>query len=390
MNLDAIQEQLRALQLDGWLFFDHHRRDPLAYRILGLDPASHVTRRWYYFIPADGTPVGLVHRIESKMLDGLPGDRILYSRWSEQTAGLAKMLGGRQRVAMQFSPLCAIPYISLVDGGTIDLVRSTGVEVVSSAELIQHFEARLDQVGYETHMEAGRRVDRIRAAAFELIRARTQNGGSVSEYEVQSFLRQRFAEQGLVTDGGPIVGVNANAGNPHYEPSAEQSLPIQSGDFVLLDMWAKLDQPDAVFYDITWTGYCGRSAPAKFTAVFDVVKAGRDAAIAKVLATIANGTDLRGFEVDDAARHAITAAGYGDWFTHRTGHSIGREIHGNGANMDNLETHDERRVLPWSCFSIEPGVYLDDFGVRSEIDIFVRENSAEVTGEMQDALVLLA
>lgn len=389
MDLGAIQEQLRAQSLDGWLFFDHHHRDPLAYRILGLNPGKHVTRRWYYFIPAQGTPIGLVHRIESGILGALPGDRIQYSRWPEQTSGLAKLLSGRQRVAMQFSPLCAIPYISLVDGGTIDLVRTTGVEVMSSAELIQHFEARLDQVGYDTHKEAGRRVDRIRAAAFDLIRERTRNGGSVGEYEVQSFVRQRFAEEGMVTDSGPIVGVNSNAGDPHYEPCAEQSQPIKSGDFVLLDMWAKLDQPDAVFYDITWTGFCGREVPEKIKAVFHIVKAGRDAAIQRVQSAFSAGTDLRGFEVDDAARDVITSAGYGDQFTHRTGHSIGRDIHGNGANMDNLETHDERRVLPWSCFSIEPGVYLHDFGIRSEINIFVRD-SAEVTGEVQEALVLMA
>ena len=390
MDLAAIQEQLRALRLDGWLFFDHHRRDPLAYRILGFQPAGHITRRWYYFIPAQGEPVGLVHRVEPGMLAALPGDRIPYSRWSEQTTGLAKLLHGCRRVAMQFSPLCAIPYISLVDGGTIDLVRAAGVEVVSSAELIQHFEARLDQAGYDSHIEAGRRVDAIRAAAFQLIRERVHNGGSVGEFEVQSFIRQRFADQGMLTDSGPIVAVNANAGNPHYEPSAEHNLPIRSGDFVLLDMWAKLDRPGALFYDITWTAFCGASAPRKFTEVFDVVKAGRDAAIARVQTAFATGADLRGFEVDDAARDVITAAGYGDQFTHRTGHSIGVEIHGNGANMDNLETHDERRVLPWSCFSIEPGVYLDDFGVRSEIDIFVRGQSAEVTGEMQTALLLLA
>ncbi len=390
MNVLEIQEQLLQQDLDGWLFFDHHRRDPLAYRILGFDPQQHITRRWYYFIPAKGEPVGLVHRIEAGMLDSLPGDRIQYSSWPEQVNGIRSLLGNRKKVAMQFSPLCAIPYVSLVDGGTIDLVRSAGVEVVTSAELVQHFEARLSQAGFDTHMEAGKRVDQIRSQAFQLIASRIANNGSIGEFEVQQFIRNRFAEAGLITDSGPIVGADENAGNPHYEPNEHKSATIRQGSFVLLDMWAKLDHPGAVFYDITWTGYCGDAPTAAIRHVFDVVTSGRDAAIATVQKGIAEGLDLRGFQVDDAARSVITAAGLGDKFTHRTGHSIGTDIHGNGANMDNLETHDERRIIPWTCFSIEPGVYLPEFGVRSEVNMFVLDNSAVVTGEIQRELVRIA
>jgi Xaa-Pro aminopeptidase len=389
MNLEAIQEELRRQKVDGWLFFDHHQRDPLAYRILGLSLTRQVTRRWYYFIPSSGAPRGLVHRIEAAMLETLPGDRIEYSSWSEQVEGLRRLLNGAHRVAMQYSPDCAIPYVSLVDGGTIDLIRHQGVDIVSSAELIQHFEARLDAAGLQSHLEAGKRVDRVRAQAFQMIGERVGSGSGIDEFAVGQFVRERFRAEGLVTDHGPIVGVNANAGNPHYEAAAGSSRPINRGDFVLLDMWAKLDQPGAVYYDITWTGFCGAAPPERIGTVFEIVKTARDRAIEKVRSSFAAGQTLRGFEVDDAARQYIESRGFARNFTHRTGHSIGPEVHGNGANMDNLETHDDRKLMPWSCFSIEPGIYLDDFGVRSEVNIFIDDNSARVTGEIQRALVLI-
>jgi Xaa-Pro dipeptidase len=389
MNVAEIQEELRKEKLDGWLFFDHHQRDPLAYRVLHFTPASHVTRRWYYWIPAIGEPRGLVHRIEAGILDAVPGDKIRYSSWSEQVAGLGSLLGGARRVAMQYSPMCAIPYVAMVDAGTVELVRSLGVEVVSSAELIQHFEARWSPAALESHLEAGRRVDRVRALAFDMIRQVTRDGGTVEEFAVKQFVREGFAKEGLFTDHGPIVGVNANASNPHYEPTAEVTSPIRSGDLVLLDMWAKLDSPGAVYYDITWTGFCGDRPSDAMLNVFGVVSGARDAAIHRVRDAIAAGQDLRGFEVDDAARGYISSRGFGEFFVHRTGHSIGEDVHGNGANMDNLETHDERRVAPWTCFSIEPGVYLKDFGVRSEVNMFVGAKEARVTGEIQRELVIL-
>lgn len=389
MDIVAIQQELRKEELDGWLFSDHHQRDPLAYRVLGITTQGPATRRWYYFIPAGGEPRGLVHRVESGMLDAVPGEKVRYSSWIEQVAGLRDLLAGCHRVAMQYSPRCAIPYISMVDAGTVELVRSTGVEVVSSAELIQAFEARWTPFAFESHLEAGRRVDQTRREAFEMIGRHTHGGGSIQEYEVKQFILDRFARAGLFTGHGPIVGVNANAANPHYEPSREVSSPIRRGDFVLLDMWAKLDQPDSVYYDITWTGFCGDSPREEILKVFEIVRGARDAAIRRVQEAVAAGQPLRGFEVDDAARKYIEARGLGRYFTHRTGHSIGQDVHGSGANMDNLETHDERRIMPWTCFSIEPGIYLDNFGIRSEVDLFVDEREARVTGEVQSELVLI-
>ncbi len=389
MNVAEIQEKLREEKLDGWLFFDHHQRDPLAYRVLNLTPAGPVTRRWYYFIPAHGEPRGLVHRIEAGTLDSLPGEKTGYSSWKEQVDGLGRLLANSRRVAMQYSPRCAIPYVSMVDAGTVELVRDTGVDVASSAELIQHFEARWDAQALESHLEAGRRVDRVRREAFAMIGEHTRNGGSVQEFAVQQFVRERFKQEQLFTDHGPIVGVNANASNPHYEPSETVSQPIRNGDLVLLDMWAKLDQPGAVYYDITWTGYCGGAAPDEMRKVFEIVRGGRDQAIERVKSAVSAGREIRGFEVDDAAREYIQSLGYGQYFIHRTGHSIGQETHGTGANMDNLETHDERKIVPWTCFSIEPGVYLKDFGIRSEVNVFVGEHEARVTGEVQTQLVII-
>ena len=389
MQLEKIQEQIRNQNLDGWLFFDHHLRDPLGYRVLGIAPTGAPTRRWYYMIPAEGEPRGLVHRIERGVLGGLPGERIAYSKWTEQVEGLRRLTAGLRRVAMQYSPLCAIPYVALVDAGTVELVRSLGVEVASSAELIQAFEARWTPEALESHLEAGRRVDRVRAEAFALIHERTRNGAPLREIDVKGFVREGFARAGMVTDHGPIVGVNANASNPHYEPTEEETAPIRAGDWVLLDMWAKLDRPGAVYYDITWTAFCGDHPTEEMRKVFGIVRDARDAGIERVKSAIAAGYPLRGWEVDDAARGVIEGAGYGQYFTHRTGHSIGEEVHGSGANMDNLETHDERRVMPWTCFSIEPGIYLEEFGVRSEINLFVGEGEARVTGEIQREMALL-
>lgn len=389
MQIEKIQQEIRNQKLDGWLFFDHHVRDPLAYRVLGLNPPRTPTRRWYYLVPAQGEPRGLEHRIERNMTASLPGEKIPYSSWSEQTEGLRKITSGLKRVAMQYSPLCAIPYVAMVDAGTVELVRSLGLEVVSSAELIQTFEARWNAQQLEMHLEAGRRVDRVRADAFALIHERTRNGAPLTELEVKLAVRDGFSKAGLVTDHGPIVGANANASNPHYEPTEQSHAPIRPGDWVLLDMWAKLDQPDAVYYDITWTAFCGDHPSDRMRQVFGVVTGARDAAIQRVIDAKKEGYPLRGFEVDDACRGVIQAAGFGEYFTHRTGHSIGVEVHGNGANMDNLENHDERSVSPWTCFSIEPGVYLPEFGVRSEVNMFVGENDARVTGQIQREMALL-
>lgn len=376
MRITEIQAALREAGLDGWLFFDHHLRDPLAYRVLRFEPPRMVTRRWYYFIPAQGEPRGLVHRIEAGMLNALPGDKIVYSGWRKLDEGLRQLLAGARRVAMQYSPNGAVFTASLVDGGTLEHIRSLGLEVASSADLLQHFEARWSAEQLESHLEAGRRVDAIRRAAFEAIRP------GVREHAIQQFILEAFDRAGLFTDHGPIVAANANASDPHYEPTAERSAAIQPGDVVLIDLWAKLKQPGAVYYDITWTGFYGPTVPDRVQRVFEIVrdarKKGSDTARA----------GLAGFEIDDAVRGHIATAGYGDYFVHRTGHSIGEDVHGAGANMDNLETHDTRRLIPHTCFSVEPGIYLPDFGIRSEVNVYLNaDGTARVTGEEQTELV---
>lgn len=388
MNLSAIQDAIREEGLDGWLFFDHHVRDPLAYRVLGLPLDLHVTRRWYYFIPAQGEPRKMVHRIEAGHLDGLPGSKAVYSSWDTQRDGLIALLKGAKRIAMQYSPLCAIPYVSMVDAGTIELVRTAGIESIeSSADLIQMFEARWTAAQYEMHVAAGKEVDRIRREAFAWIGAGHRSGQRVTEFAVQQFIMDRFGEAGLETDHPPIVAANANASNPHYAPSATAPVEIVPGDSVLIDLWAKLTKPDAVFYDITWMGYCGANPPEQLVNVFAVGMEARDAAVALVEQASKEKRMLQGFEVDDACRGVIERHGFGDYFVHRTGHSIGTDVHGSGANMDNLETHDIRRVLPGTCFSVEPGIYLPEFGIRTEVNVFVGEDRAGVTGEVQRKLV---
>jgi Xaa-Pro aminopeptidase len=389
MDLRAIQAELQKTGLDGWLFFDHHERDPLAYSVLGLKPPGLVTRRWYYFIPGRGEPRGLIHRVEPHRLDILPGAKIFYARWQEQEAGLRQLLQGARKVAMQYSPRCAVPYVANVDAGTVELIRSLGVEVGSSAELIQIFEAKWTPAQLEMHLEAGRGVDRIRAETFDFIKQATRAGRPLDEHGVQQFVMRRFKERGLTTDHGPIVGCNANAADSHYAPPETGSAPIGRGDLVLLDLWAKLDQPDAVYYDITWMAYCGDQVPEPMEKAFAVAMGARDAGIKLVREAMTAGRTLRGFEVDDAVAGHIQTCGYGPNIRHRTGHSLGRQVHGVGANMDNMETHDERPIIPRTCFSIEPALYLPDFGVRTEINLFVEESDARVTGEMQTEFVKL-
>jgi Xaa-Pro dipeptidase len=389
MRLQEIQAALREEGLDGWLFFDHHQRDPLAYRVLQLVPGSMVTRRWYYFVPAEGEPRGLAHKIEAETLKDLPGEITLYAGWQELIEGLRAILDTARRVAMQYSPNCAIPYVAMVDAGTVELVRGMGIDVVTSANMIQFFESRWTPRQLENHLEAGRRIDKIRGDAFARISSTVRGGERVTEWGMQQFILDQFRAGGLITDHGPDVAVNANASNPHYNPTQERSSEIRRGDLVLLDMWAKLNVPDGVYYDITWVGFCGEQPPAAIENVFGIVRDARNKAIARVKSAVAKKEELCGYQVDDAAREHIRNSGYADAFFHRTGHSIGVEVHGTGANMDNLETHDERRVIPWTCFSIEPGIYLPEFGIRSEVDVFVDETSARVTGEIQEKLVLL-
>lgn len=387
MQVAPVQEEIRRQGLDGWLLFDHHVRDPIAYRVLGLDASGHVSRRWYYWIPAVGEPAKLVHFIEDARLDSLPGTKRVYATWQSHREHLSRILEGVERVAMQYSPKCMIPVISLVDAGTVDLVRSLGVEVVSSASLVQYFEARWSDWQRESHLKAGRHVDSILREAFRRIRTDIDSDGSSSEYAIAQFILGRFREEGMVTVDVPIVAVNSNSGDPHYGPEKDRSQPIREGDFVLIDLWAKLDVPNAVYYDITWTGYCGERPPDRIQHVFEIVVGARDKALATVDTALRASREIRGWQLDDVTRQYITSAGFGDAFVHRTGHSIGEEVHGNGANIDNLEMRDERPLIPSTCFSIEPGIYLPEFGVRSEIDCLVEADHARATGAVQSRIV---
>lgn len=387
MDISEIQREIRARGFDGWLFFDHHRRDPLAYRVLGLPDDLEASRRWYYLIPNEGEPQKLVHRIESRTLDALPGERECYSSWREQCKRLEELLEGSSRIAMQYSPNCSIPYVSNVDAGTLELIRSFGKEVVSSADLVQIFEARWTSAQLDMHLEAGKRVDEARRAAFDLIGERIRMSELVTEYQVQQFILTRFSQLDLCTNHGPIVAVNEHASDPHYEPSAATALPIKAGDLILIDLWAKLMDPAAVYYDVAWVGYCGESIPAPIQNVFEVVRDARKAASRFVIDQTTAGRPFAGYEVDDVARSLIEERGLGEFFFHRTGHSIGTEVHGTGANMDNLESHDDRAVISGTCFSIEPGVYLTDFGIRSEVNVYVGQSKAFVTGEQQEQLI---
>jgi Xaa-Pro aminopeptidase len=386
MEFSLIQSTLRENELDGWLFYDHHHRDPIAYRVLKINPPM-CTRRWYYLIPTEGDPSKLVHRVERQNLAGLPGTELQYSSWKEQHEGLKKILEGKSRIAMQYSALNNIPYVGLVDAGTIELVKSLGVEVVSSADLVQLFEARWSEEALASHLEAGKVVHAAVRAAFAAIRDAARAGKGITEYDVQQAMLRVFEGGGVVADEGPVAAVNRNTANPHYMPMRDGSLPIGVDDFVLLDVWGKMNKPGAVYFDITWTGFVGMEVPRTYTEVFETVREARDAAVDFVQAAMKSGRTIHGYEVDDVARGIIDRRGYGRYFVHRTGHSIGEDVHGNGANIDNFETRDTRKIIPRTCFSIEPGIYLPEFGVRSEVNVFVEESSARVTGEIQQAMV---
>jgi Xaa-Pro dipeptidase len=359
MEILEIQAALRDAKVDGWLFYDHHYRDPIGYRILGLGDDLHVTRRWFYFVPAVGEPKKLVHRIESGRLDPLPGTKSEYSSWQELEAGLESLLAGQSKIAMQYSPRNAIMYVSMADAGTVELLRSFNKEIVSSADLVSQFEAVLTEAQIATHFEAGEKVDRVLAAGWQEIGHRIRHGHGTHEFAAVEFLQNAMRHEGLVWEHGTNVSVGPNSADSHYHPSPESSKPIQRGDFLLIDIWARLDRPHSC-----------------------------DAACVLVEAEFAAGNPIAGWQADEAARSVIRHAGFEKFFTHRTGHNIGNVLHGNGAHLDNLETHDERLLLPNTCFSVEPGLYFPgEFGVRSEVDMIARPGKAQVTGRIQSQLV---
>jgi Xaa-Pro aminopeptidase len=390
LPIEAVQRALKEEKLDGWLLYDFHGSNPIAARLSGLASSGKMaTRRWYYFVPATGAPRGLVHAIERHNLDDLPGEKRVYAGREQLAAGLQDLLKGVGRVAMEYSPGNAIPYVSRVDAGTIETVRQCGASVVSSGDLAQRFEAVWTDAALATHVAASERLYRIKDRAFDLIRQRSAAGAPLTEIEVQDAMVEWFAEEGLIADTPPNVSAQENAGNPHYQASSAEHRAIRPNEAVLIDLWGKLTTPGAVYADITWVGFTGRNVPSDFSAAFAAVRDGRDAAVALVQAAAREGRDLRGFEVDRACRAVVDSAGFGAQFIHRTGHSLGEEVHGNGVHMDDYETHDDRRLLPGTGFTIEPGVYTDRYGVRTEINMFVGEREARVTGPLQQEVVLL-
>ncbi len=387
-DINGMQADLRAAKLDGWLFYDFRGRDPIAHRILKL-PEAMRTRRWFYFVPAKGTPRKLVHKIESEALAVLPGDTLYYAAQDELRKNLSKILGRARNVAMQYSPKNAIPYVAMVDAGTVELVRGAGTKVVSSADLVQKYEACWTPEQLESHLTAGVAIDRIVREAFQLVAKSVREGKKLTEYELKEWILKEFDAAGLTTEEGPDIAVGPHASDPHYGPTLEKASPIREGDLLLLDVWGKTKAQGSVYYDVTWIGYLGAKVPEKMAKVFRIVRDARDRAVELIRSSVAAGKPLQGWQVDKAARNVIEKAGLGKYFFHRTGHSIGQAVHGNGVNMDGMETHDVRHLIARTCNSIEPGIYLPEFGVRSEVNVYIGEREARVTGAVQQEILAL-
>lgn len=380
-DLSAIQSSLKEFGFDGWLLCDFRGSNILAQRILRMPEGFSGSRRYFYFVPSDGEPRKLVHRIESDVLDHLPGQKSVYLRWQELEEALREAVSGFKRIAMEYSPRNGNPYIARVDAGTVELVRSFGCDVASSGDLISKFESALTDQQWKTHLDATVLTTRAFEIAWKFIADQVRANGSVTEMAVSDVIMRHFTSNNMTTYHPPIVGVGPNGGNPHYETGTGSDTKIREGSFVLIDLWAKLDVPGAVYSDLTRTGFVGTSVPEQYTRIFKIVAAARDAGIDCVRSAMQNGQTLCGWQVDDAVRNVIDQAGYGPQFCHRTGHNMAQETHGNGTHMDNLETHETRQILPRTLFTIEPGIYLPEFGVRSEIDVFIHaDRTVEVTG----------
>jgi Xaa-Pro dipeptidase len=390
LDIGAVQKALKADGLDAWLLYDFHGSNPVSFRLAGMGGAGHLaTRRWFYLIPQSGEPKALVHAIEQYNLDHLPGSKSIYAGRTQLHAGLTQLLKGLTRVAMEYSPNCAIPYVSRVDAGTIELIRGMGVDVVSSGDLIQQFESHWNDAAIATHRAASDKLYRIKDRAFEEVAKRLRDGVATSEYDIQQKMVGWFKDEGLISDSAPCVSAQENAGNPHYLATAATHRVIRKDELVLLDLWGKLDKPGSVFADITWIGFTGPSVPDRMSKAFGAICGARDAAVNVVQDAARAGREVRGFEADKAARQVLIEAGFEDAILHRTGHSLGENVHGNGAHLDDYETHDERRLLPGSGFTIEPGLYFKDFGVRTEINMVWAANGPEVTGPRQKAILSL-
>lgn len=388
-ELTKVQAALEQFSLDGWLLYDFRGSNVLARRILDIPEDAMGSRRFFYFIPKTGQPTKLVHRIESEALDHLPGEKVIYLKWQELEAGLETILRNAKLIAMEYSPRNSNPYISRVDAGTVELVRESVESIVPSGDLVQLFEAVWDAEQWELHQKAGVETDKAFEVAWSFIATQIREQGNVEEQAVSDVIMEHFEQSGLTTYHPPIVARESHSGDPHYETGTGSDTTIRENDFVLIDLWAKLDVPRGVYSDMTRVGIVGQLVPETYSQIFQIVAEARDAAITLVEKAFSSGTPLQGWEVDQACRDVIEEAGYGQYFVHRTGHSIGQETHGNGANMDNLETHEERLILPRTCFSIEPGIYLPEFGVRSEVNVYIDgQNKVHVTaGERQTEIL---
>jgi Xaa-Pro dipeptidase len=391
LDVGAVQAALAADGIDGWLLYDFRGLNPLAADVTGVGrQGGHLaTRRWYYLIPASGEPRGLVHKIEKNSQAHLPGTSARYAGRDQLEAGLRTLLAGMRTVAMEYSPGCAIPYVARVDAGTIELVRQSGVDVVSSGDLIQRFSTVWDEDALASHRQASEKLYRVKDLAFEAAARRLRDRVATTEYDIQQLMVGWFRDEGLLSTDEPNVSAAENSGNPHYLPTATSHRAIRADEILLLDLWGKLNRPGAVFADITWMGFTGRSVPERFARAFTAIRDARDAGVELVQQSLRAGRDLRGWEVDRAASQVLKDAGYADAILHRTGHSLGESVHGNGVNMDDYETHDDRRLIPGTGFTIEPGVYFDDFGVRTEINMTVSARDAVVTGPLQKEILAL-
>jgi len=388
LDVAGIQLTLKSLDLEAWLLYDFHGINPIARRVIGLGEDRLATRRWFGLVPAIGEPVWLHHAIESHLFTDLPGRRVPFVAYRELVDRLRDLLRGTKRVAMEYVPGGAIPYVSRVDAGTIEMVRAAGAQVVTSADLVQFFEARWSPEALQSHLRAARGLKEVLQATFDHVARAVRAKETITERTVQEFMGGEFRRRGFVFEP-PIVAVNAHSGNPHYEPPTKGSAPVKKGDLLLLDLWCREEPEGSIWADITWMAYLGKEVPERHRAIWDIVAGARDAAVDFLKEGASLGKRIRGADVDEVARNYIRERGHGDRFIHRTGHSIGMEVHGNGCNIDSLETIDERQLIPRTGFSIEPGIYLDEFGVRSEIDVYMDERGVEVTTAVQDHIIPL-
>ena len=389
--IEEIQSQLKLHDIEGWLLYDFHGVNSLALDVLKIPEGMLMTRRCFYWIPQEGEPLAIVHKIETHNLDHLPGRKMLYSTWKEMHLHLKVLLKGVKQVAMEYSPNQAIPTISKVDGGLIDLIRSYNVQVVSSGSFLQLFTCVWTEQQYALHKEAAAILENVVGDAWDLIRKALLRKESIREYDVQQFILAEFEKRECLTEGVPICGVNGNSADPHYCPTREKSTLIQQGDFILIDLWCKRDVSHAVFADITRVGVAASKPTSKHQEIFSIVRKAQKTGTDLIIKRYKEKAEVKGAEVDAEVRRVIEEASYGEYFNHRTGHNINTENHGPGANLDNLETQDDRVLIPGTCFSIEPGIYLpDQFGVRLEYDVFIHTNGrVEVTLSPQEELVTL-